>query len=107
MARSLHAVTGFTSASTSFDGNAGTFRAGLAFGPALLQGLIPGLGTIVGQHQHRHPGRAARSWLGYGVEPPYRPDKPCAEQKLPDLNAATGAPPAWKRCGAVATRKGR
>jgi phospholipid/cholesterol/gamma-HCH transport system substrate-binding protein len=91
----LHAITGFTSASTSYDGNGGTFRAGLAFGPTALQGIIPGLGPVVGRFT---PVEGIRPvWLGYGVEPPYRPDAPCADQKLPDLNAQAGPPPAWMR----------
>ncbi|MCW3017056.1 MAG: Long-chain-fatty-acid--CoA ligase [Solirubrobacterales bacterium] len=90
----LHAVTGFTSASTSFDGNAGTFRAGLAFGPAALQGVIPGLGTIAGRLNPDVQG-VRPVWLGYGVEPPYRPDQQCADQPLPNLNAKAGPPPDW------------
>jgi phospholipid/cholesterol/gamma-HCH transport system substrate-binding protein len=90
----LHAVTGFTSASTSFDGNAGTFRAGLAFGPTALQGVIPGLGTIAGNINQDIQG-VRPAWLGYGVEPPYRPDAPCADQKLPMLNVQPAPAPRW------------
>jgi hypothetical protein len=90
----LHAVTGFTSASTSFDGNAGTFRAGLAFGPAALQGVIPGLGQIAGNLNPNVQG-VRPAWLGYGVEPPYRPDEQCADQTLPDLNVKGGKAPDW------------
>lgn len=92
----LHGVTGFTSASTSFDGNAGTFRAGLAFGATALQGVVPGLGTFVGQLDNQVEG-VRPVWLGYGVEPPYRPDQPCAKQALPNLNAESGPAPAWAR----------
>jgi ABC-type transporter Mla subunit MlaD len=92
----LHAVTGFTSASTSFDGNGGTFRAGLAFGPTLLQGVVPGLGSIAGNINTDLQG-VRPAWLGYGVEPPYRPDAPCADQKLPNLNVAAAPPPRWSQ----------
>lgn len=90
----LHAVTGFTSASTSFDGNSGTFRAGLAFGATALSGIIPGLGKFAGQLDPNVEG-VRPVWLGYGVEPPYRPDEPCATQPLPNLNAQSGPAPAW------------
>lgn len=90
----LHGITGFTSSATSYDGNAGTFRAGTAFGPAVLQGAIPGLGTIAGNINRDIQG-VRPAWLGYGVEPPYRPDVPCAEQKLPELNVEAAPPPDW------------
>src|SRR5207245_7305940 len=90
----LHGITGFTSASTSFDGNAGTFRAGLAFGGTALQGVIPGLGTFAGQLDPQVEG-VRPVWLGYGVAPAYRPDQPCAKQPLPNLNAQAGPPPSW------------
>jgi ABC-type transporter Mla subunit MlaD len=100
----LHAVTGFTSASTSFDGNAGTFRAGLAFGSTALQGVLPGLGNVVGQLDPNVEG-VRPVWLGYGVEPPYRPDQPCASQAPPNLNAESGPSPSWDLH--VGTRAGR
>jgi hypothetical protein len=90
----LHAFTGFTSASTSLDGNAGTFRAGLAFGPGLAQGVIPGIGNVVGQVDANLKG-VRPAWLGYGVEPPYRPDQACASQSLPNLNTPSAPPPNW------------
>jgi ABC-type transporter Mla subunit MlaD len=90
----LHGITGFTSSSTSLDGNAGTDRAGLAFGAAALQGVIPGIGTVAGQLSPQIEG-VRPVWLGYGVEPRYRPDQPCAHQPLPNLNAESGPPPSW------------
>jgi virulence factor Mce-like protein len=102
----LHGVTGFTSASTSFDGNAGTFRAGLAFGLTALQGIIPGLGTFVGQLVPQIEGVRPK-WLGYGVEPPYRPDQPCATQQLPNLNAQSGPAPNWSLHPAVDRTNGK
>jgi phospholipid/cholesterol/gamma-HCH transport system substrate-binding protein len=103
----LHAITGFTSASTSFDGNGGTFRAGLAFGPALVQGVLPGIGTIAGNLNTKIQG-VRPAWLGYGVEPPYRPDVPCAGQKLPSMNVDAAPPPDWNlRPLALPSKKGR
>jgi phospholipid/cholesterol/gamma-HCH transport system substrate-binding protein len=99
----LHAVTGFTSASTSFDGNAGTFRAGLAFGAAALQGVIPGFGNIVGLLDPGVQG-VRPIWLGYGVEPAYRPDQPCAAQPLPNLNAESGPAPSWDLHAVTSTK---
>jgi phospholipid/cholesterol/gamma-HCH transport system substrate-binding protein len=102
----LHGITGFTSASTSFDGNAGTFRAGLAFGATALQGIIPGLGTVVGKLDPNVEG-VRPIWLGYGVEPAYRPDQPCASQPLPNLNAQSGPAPAWDLHPATAASQSR
>jgi len=102
----LHSVTGFTSASTSYDGNGGTFRAGLAFGPTPLTGVVDGLGVIAG-HANQEIAGVRPVWLGYGVEPPYRPDARCADQELPQLNVDAGPPPAWARLRArAATAKG-
>lgn len=92
----LHAFTGFTSASTSFDGNGGTFRAGLAFGPTLLRGVVPGLGTIAGNINQDIDG-VRPAWLGYGVDPEYRPDRRCADQDLPELNVDPAPAPRWAR----------
>jgi phospholipid/cholesterol/gamma-HCH transport system substrate-binding protein len=90
----LHAMTGFTSASTSFDGNGGTFRTGLAFGASELQGVIPGIGNVVGQLDPGVQG-VRPIWLGYGVDPAYRPDRACAAQPLANLNAESGPAPSW------------
>lgn len=102
----LHSFTGFTSASTSFDGNGGTFRAGLAFGPALVQGVVPGLGSIAGNINQDIQG-VRPAWLGYGVDPEYRPDKPCSEQKLPELNVDPAPPPRWARLRSTPGKAGR
>lgn len=103
----LHSFTGFTSASTSFDGNGGTFRAGLAFGPVALQGIVPGLGSIAGNINQDILG-VRPAWLGYGVDPAYRPDQKCADQKLPRLNVDAAPAPRWARLSrAPATRKAR
>ncbi|MHB8689987.1 MAG: MlaD family protein [Solirubrobacteraceae bacterium] len=90
----LHALTGLTSASTSVDGNGGTFRVGVAFGASELQGVIPGIGKIVGQLDPGVQG-VRPIWLGYGVDPAYRPDQQCVAQPLPHLNAESGPAPSW------------
>jgi len=103
----LHSFTGFTSASTSFDGNGGTFRAGLAFGPVALQGIVPGLGSVAGNINQDILG-VRPAWLGYGVDPAYRPDAKCSDQKLPKLNVDAAPAPRWTRLSkAPATRKAR
>jgi virulence factor Mce-like protein len=103
----LHAFTGFTSASTSFDGNAGTFRAGLAQGANVVNAVIPGIGKLVGQVSPGIQG-VRPAWLGYGVEPPFRPDQQCGKQPLPNLNAPAGPVPDWARHPvSLAQRKGR
>ncbi|HWF53221.1 MAG TPA: hypothetical protein VG223_01275, partial [Solirubrobacteraceae bacterium] len=90
----MHTFAGFTSASTSYDGNGGTFRAGLAEGGDLVQGILPGIGKVVGDID---PNATVirPAWLGYGIEPPFRPDVPCATQTLPTLNVAAAPGPAW------------
>jgi virulence factor Mce-like protein len=87
----VHAFTGATSISGGFDGNGVAIRSGIASGASSISGLIPGLGYVAGggpQIQGVRP-----TWLGYGVEPPYRPDQWCYRQQLPDLSARSGPPP--------------
>jgi phospholipid/cholesterol/gamma-HCH transport system substrate-binding protein len=90
----MHTFAGFTSASTSYDGNGGTFRAGLAQGSNVVQALLPGLGKFVGQLDPNAT-EVRPAWLGYGVEPPFRPDVPCASQQLPMLNVPAAPSPSW------------
>jgi hypothetical protein len=57
-----------------------------------VTGAIPGLGKVVGispKIEGLNP-----VWLGYGVNPPWRPDQPCQQQNLPNLGAdtSTGSP---------------
>jgi virulence factor Mce-like protein len=91
----LHAFTGFSSFSSAVDGNGGTVRLGVTGGEQTVSGVIPGLGRVAGM-QPEAPMGVRPTWLGYGVEPPYRPDLPCADQKQPDLGARSGPPPNWR-----------
>jgi hypothetical protein len=99
----LHAATGVTSITGGFDGNGVAIRIGVAQGPGLLAGILPGFGqvTVLGA-----PIQGVRpTWLGYGVSPPYRPDQWCTKQPLPNLNARSGPAPSWDT--AVAPSPGR
>lgn len=90
----VHAFTGLTGASPTFDGNGVSTRAGVTQGEASLGNIAPGLGEFVGGGPDIQGVRP--TWLGYGVEPPYRPDQPCASQALPDLSLRSGPPPVWQ-----------
>lgn len=88
----MHAFTGLTGASPNFDGNATTIRLGVTQGETSLNGILPGLGRVVGGGPKIQGVRP--TWLGYDVDPPYRPDEPCTNQALPDLTKRDGGPPA-------------
>jgi virulence factor Mce-like protein len=92
----LHMATNAIGAGPSVDGNGTTVRVGVAEGEQSLQGFLPGVGNVVasGQIEGVRP-----TWLGYGVDPPWRPDQPCDRQQLPNLGARSGGPPAWLRPG--------
>lgn len=91
----LHAFTGATSISGGFDGNGTGERIGLAEGSSVISGVYPGIGPIAGRGAAIQGVRP--TWLGYGVEPPYRPDQWCYKQPLPNLNTASGPPPSWAK----------
>lgn len=79
----LHLAAALSGASASFDGNGVALRIGVAEGDQSASGLIPGFGQLTGAYQ----GEGVRpQWLGYGVVPPFRPDQPCDEQPLPEVN---------------------
>lgn len=92
----MHMGTNAIGAGPSVDGNGTTIRVGVAGGEQSLQGFLPGVGNVVasGEVEGVRP-----TWLGYGVEMPWRPDAPCHEQKIPDLGARSGGPPKWLRPG--------
>lgn len=90
----MHAFTGFSSIGSSVDANGGTIRLGLAGGEQMFEGIVPGLGRTITRMADEPLGVRPES-LGYGQQPPYRPDVPCAGQPLPDLNARGGTLPAW------------
>lgn len=102
----LHAFTGFSSLASATDGNGGTVRLGFSAGDQALTGVIPGLGKVAGMGMVAPQG-VNPTWLGYGVEPPYRPDQPCADQKVPDLGARSGPPPDWRLSPVVPRLKKR
>lgn len=91
----LHGVTGSTGLVPGFDGNGVALRLGLAEGPSTIRAVIPGLGQVAGTSPDILGVRP--TWLGYGVEPPYRPDESCTRQPPPDLGKRSGPPPAWMK----------
>jgi phospholipid/cholesterol/gamma-HCH transport system substrate-binding protein len=87
----LHLVVNLAGAAADFDGNGTTIRLGLSEGEHALTGVIPGIGKVVGLGPTIEGVRPV--WLGYGVNPPFRPDQTCDQQPLPDLAAdGAGAP---------------
>ena len=86
----IHEFANLAGAASDFDGNGTTIRLGVTFGEQSLAGLIPGIGQVFGlgpKVEGIDP-----TWLGYGVNPAYRPDAQCAQQALPVLGArASGA----------------
>lgn len=89
----MHFFTGATAFSSAVDGNGGTVRLGITTGDRIINQFLPGLGQVVGHLPNVDGVRP--TWLGFGVNPAYRPDQPCATQQLPDLNARSGPPPTW------------
>ncbi|WP_040599566.1 MlaD family protein [Patulibacter medicamentivorans] len=83
----LHMAASLTGASSDFDANGTTIRAGLATGDNVVHQLVPGIGDTISQLTNGATG-VRPAWLGYGVEPPMRPDQPCARQPQVDLRAA-------------------
>ncbi|MHB8694855.1 MAG: MlaD family protein [Solirubrobacteraceae bacterium] len=98
----LHFATSIISSSGGFDGNGSAERVGLASGTANISGIFPGIGKISGagfSFQGVRP-----TWLGYGVQPPYRPDQWCAKQPLPNLSDRNGPPPSWNTVASPANQ---
>lgn len=92
----LHSLAGFSSFSSAVDANGGTVRLGITGGDQVVGGVLPGVGDVAG-YLPSEPLGVRPTWLGYGVEPPYRPDQRCADQPLPDLSERDGEVPAWMR----------
>lgn len=82
---------------SGFDGNGVALRVGLVANGTEISGVFPGIGKVVGTSPHVEGVRPA--WLGYGVEPPYRPDQSCTAQQRPDLSARSAPPPSLPRHG--------
>jgi hypothetical protein len=89
----LHSFTGISSVTGGFDGNGAALRAGFGEGVSTFAGILPGIGEVAAFAPQFKGVRPA--WLGYGVEPPYRPDAWCDEQPLVSLEAQTGPAPRW------------
>lgn len=92
----LHMAAALTGTSPGFDGNGGTLRLGIAEGPNAIRATVPGLGPLLSRANLEG---VRPAWLGYGVQPQFRPDAPCAEQDLPDLAARNrdGLPAGFQR----------
>jgi virulence factor Mce-like protein len=86
----IHSATALAGASPNFDGNGTTIRLGVTESEQALAGAIPGLGEVIGGGQIEG---VRPTWLGYGVDPPFRPDATCTKQALPDLTKRAGGPP--------------
>jgi virulence factor Mce-like protein len=85
----LHGWVGLASASQNFDGDGPALRYHAGFGSqTITTGRAPSLGEpLVGLTEEPLLGSRPRYT---GVQPPLRPDVPCATQARPDLHAETG-----------------
>jgi hypothetical protein len=101
----LHLFTGLTSLASAVDGNGGTLRLGITTGDRIVDTVFPGLGQVVGRIPDVDGVRP--TWLGYGVDPPFRPDQPCAAQRLPELNVPAGPVPEWASGNSLASADAR
>jgi hypothetical protein len=89
----VHAFAGLAGLGSDYDGNGGTVRLGVTTSERAIEGIIPGLGQVVGHlpiYSAVDPG-----YLGEHVNPPFRPDASCAVQTLPDLTADQGTIPGY------------
>lgn len=90
----LYGAVGISGESQSFDGNGSFVRFQPGGGPTLVEMPNPGGGAqntklfahTIAPPQGTRPALPARP-------PPYRPDVPCHQNPVPDLNAAPVAPP--------------
>ena len=90
-----HAVASLGSATGGFDGNGAAIRVGITLGASQAQGILPGLGRFHGIGPTIQGVRPA--WLGFNVEPPYRPDAWCHEQPPARLESQPAPAPRWAR----------
>lgn len=100
----MHLFTGLSSFSSAVDGNGGTVRLGVTGGDRNVSQILPGLGRVVGRAPKVNGVRP--TWLGYGVNPPFRPDQPCADQAPVNLDARSGPPPSWASGGGASRGSG-
>lgn len=92
----MHAAASLAGASPGYDGNGTAIRLGVSQGTQAINGVLPGVGRVVGGGPKIEGVRP--TWLGYGVEPPYRPDAPCTEQPVVDFSKRSdGGPPSWAK----------
>jgi phospholipid/cholesterol/gamma-HCH transport system substrate-binding protein len=88
----LHALVGFAGGSQNFDANGPWARYLSSTGVETFStGTVPGLGRLFGGTSQPLVG-ARPVWNGTNGFPPFRPDRPCAEQPPPDLRAEAGLP---------------
>lgn len=101
----LHLFTSVTSFTGGFDGNGAAARAGVTNSDSAVTNILPGLGPVLVNGPALDGVRPA--WLGYGIDPPYRPDQWCDEQPRPDLAQRQGKAPGWAPKATPASRRGR
>jgi phospholipid/cholesterol/gamma-HCH transport system substrate-binding protein len=89
----VHSFVGVGSANPDFDANGKSIRLTGTVGDQALDAVLPQLGQLVSSSAPSIEGTDP-VWLGPGVNPPWRPDQPCASQPLPNLGLrrAVGLP---------------
>lgn len=86
----LHMAANLAAGSPSFDGNGSTIRFGVSLGEMSFEANVPGLGKSIGL-ANKKPQGVSPFYEGLKSYS-FRPDQPCARQKLPDLKEWTGGP---------------
>ncbi|MEX2195958.1 MAG: MlaD family protein [Thermoleophilaceae bacterium] len=89
----LHMGAGLAGIAQGFDGNGTTLRLGVSQDERTVTYNLPGVGEVMtrGAIEGVSP-----TWLGFGVDPQYRPDARCIDQEVPNLNIPSrksGPPP--------------
>jgi phospholipid/cholesterol/gamma-HCH transport system substrate-binding protein len=86
-----HALVGLAGAGQDFDANGYAVRYMAGAGDTTITtGSAPTVGQLTGLSQSPLEGSRPQ-WLGPGVQPPLRPDVPCAGDAVADLSQRTGA----------------
>ncbi|MGE4425154.1 MAG: MlaD family protein [Solirubrobacteraceae bacterium] len=83
----LHMGASLTGASSDFDANGTTIRAGIGIGEDMIMHDLPGIGPVYTALAEKGVTGVNPQWLGYGVRPPKRPDAPCTEQRRASLRS--------------------
>jgi hypothetical protein len=94
----LDSLVGLASASQNFDGNGPAVRYHAGFGDELV--------SLGGDNPEPLLGLTSQPIIGSrplypGVRPPFRPDVPCGQNRLPDLKATTGPAPQQRQLGSI------